>query len=397
MSTKILSGKEMWTRMTQFWSTNSKIALILGGMLLSVTLPGQNQPKTWLFIGTYTDGQPAPGIYVYAFDTASGTLTKTGTGENITNPSFLSIAPNGHFLYACTETKLPRPGSVSAFSIDSTNGSIRFLNKQSAGGENSVYLSVYKDNNFVVTGNYTAGNMAVFKVNNDGGLYPAAQILPFTGSSVDKKRQDKPHIHAAVFSPNYDYVYAPDLGSDKIRIFKFDPTRAAPLIPVDSLRAIPGSGPRHFTFHPNGKYAYCTEELSGMVSAYRYHNGQLKAFQRIFSYSKTLEVYNTADIHISPDGLFLYASNRLDEENTLSIFKIHRKTGKLKLVGHQYTFGSHPRNFAIDPTGNYLLVANMLTNNVVVFRRNLKTGLLTKTGTEISVPSPSCLVLRTYK
>ena len=163
-----------------------------------------------------------------------------------------------------------------------------------------------------------------------------------------------------------------------------------------TVKATLGSGPRHFVFHPNQKYSYCIEELSGMVSAYSYRNGKLNAFQKILSCSKVKEIYACADIHISPDGLFLYASNRGDGENTISIFSIDQTNGKLKLLGHESTYGEKPRNFTIDPSGQFLLVANQTTSNVVVFRRNKKTGLLTKLKDEINVPSVSCLQMRIY-
>jgi 6-phosphogluconolactonase len=188
------------------------------------------------------------------------------------------------------------------------------------------------------------------------------------------------------------------LGADKIRAFKFDQQKKEPLIALDNYdyTAFPGSGPRHFTFHPNNKFAYCIEELSGTITSFKYDSGKLDSIQRIFSYSKLQEEYNSADIHISPDGVFLYASNRWDNENTISIFSINKDNGRLTLIGHQSTYGDHPRNFTLDPTGNFLIVANQVTNNIVVFKRDIKTGLLTKTGKEIKVPSPSCLKMRKY-
>jgi 6-phosphogluconolactonase (cycloisomerase 2 family) len=361
------------------------------------TIYGQENANAFLFIATYTEAKPDVGIYVYEFNTKSGQLKKVYTVDNITNPSFLTLSPNGFFLYACTDTKMPNAGSITAFKIDSLNGKLSLINKQPSGGENPVYLTVHKNNRFVVNGNYTGGNVSVFKTNENGSLNPASQIIQFVDSSINKSRQEKSHIHSTVFSPQGDYIYFPDLGADKIRVFKFDSTNSKPLISANNLlvNAVLGSGPRHFTFHPNGKFAYCIEELSGMVSVYSFRNGQLDSIQRILSYSKTQDSYNSADIHISPDGLFLYASNRSDE-NTISIFSIDPGNGKLKLEGHQPTFGDHPRNFVIDPTGKFLLVANQLSNNIIVFKRNSRTGLLTKTKNEIKVPRPSCLQIRTY-
>lgn len=374
-----------------------KFLLIFFLTSLILPLQGQNNAKTLLFVGSYTEGKADTGIYVFEFNSKSGSLKQTGIIENITNPSFLTISPNGKFLYACTETRLSQEGSVSAFKVDSANGKLSFINKQPSGGENPVYLTVYKNNKFIINGNYTGGSVSVFTANENGSLNPYSQFIQFADSSINKLRQDKSHIHATVFSPEYDFIFFPDLGSDKIRVFKFDLSNSAPLLStVYEVRSIPGSGPRHFTFHPNKKLAYCIEELSGMISVYSYDNGNLDSIQRVFSYSKTQDTYGSADIHISPDGLFLYASNRWFDENTISIFSIDQNNGKLKLIGHQNTYGDHPRNFTIDPSGNFLLVANQVTGNIVVFKRDLNTGLLINTNIEIKIPNPSCLQMRLY-
>jgi len=362
------------------------------------TVYGQGKTKTYLFIGTYTEGMPDQGIYVYDFDSHSGKCTSVASVDSIINPSFLTLSPNGQFLYACTDTKMPIPGNVTAFKIDTMHGFLSLLNKQPCGGENPVYVAVHKDDKFVTCANYTGGSVTVFPINQDGSIKPYTQLIPFTGSSIIPDRQDKPYIHSSVFSPKGDYLFLPDLGSDQIRVFKIDPTSSHPLIVNEdkNVHCVPGSGPRHFTFHPTLPYAYCIEELSGMVSAYAYHQGKLDSIQRIFSYSKTQESYASADIHISPDGHFLYASNRLHDENTISIFSIDQQNGKLNLKGHQKTGGDHPRNFTLDPTGQFLLVANLSTGNIVIFKRNIKNGLLKKTKNEIQVPRPSCLQMRTY-
>jgi 6-phosphogluconolactonase len=366
------------------------ILLILAGFTANA-----QTSSTYLFVGTYTDGIPANGIYVYKMNTKTGELKQVSTGENITNPSFLTVSPNGQYLYACTDTKMVVPGSVSAFEIDSVTGRINFINKQSSAGANPVYLTVDQSNRFIVTANYTEGNVAVFNANVNGSIRPCLQSIRFSDSSINKTRQEKSHVHSAIFSPGYDYVYLPDLGADKIRAFKFDPNNQEPLIAADSLtvHTVPGSGPRHMVFHPHKKFAYCIEEMSGTVSTYTYNNGKLSPVQRIMSNAKNAAEYSSADIHTSPDGLFLYASNRV--ENTISIFSIG-SAGVLKLVGHQSALGEVPRNFTIDPTGNFLLVANQGSNNIVVFKRNIKTGLLAKTGIQVSVPSPSCLQMRRY-
>jgi len=370
-----------------------KLQILLIIFLISSTAFAQ-KPTTYLFIGTYTDAKPDTGIFVYSLNSKTGKLKRISFVENITNPSYLAVTPNGKYLYACTDTKMPNAGSITSFEIDSIKGGISLINKQPGGGENPVYLSIHRNNKSIVMAKYTAGNVSVFNTNSNGSINPMIQNIDFTGNSINQQRQEKPHIHCAVFSPDYDYLFCTDLGSDKIRAFKFDAESEQPLVQIDSLtiNTIPGSGPRHMVFHPNKKYFYCIEELSCMVSAYTYSNGKLCSIQRINSASA--KGSDGADIHISPDGLFLYTTNR--GENTISIFTI-AKDGKLNILGHESTLGEMPRNFTIDPSGKFLIVANQKTSNVLVFKRNSKTGMLKFTGFEVSVPQPSCLKMIAYR
>lgn len=358
------------------------------------TTEAQNK-ITYVFVGTYTNEKPDKGIYVYSLDPQSGELEELGSAENLVNPSFLTISPNGRFLYACTDTRQAIPGSITSFAIDSIRGRLTFLNKQSAEGANPVYVTTDNGNNFIINGNYTEGNVSVATISAQGFVNPSVQTIQFRDSSINKSRQEKSHIHSTVFSHHCDYLFLPDLGADKIRVLTFNPDSSKPLSESAGLtvHTVPGSGPRHMVFHPNQQFAYCIEEMGGMVSAYAYNKGKLTRIQRIPSYSKTTEEHSSADIHISPDGLFLYASNRV--ENTISIFSID-PAGTLRPVGHQSTFGETPRNFAIDPSGNFLLVANQTSNNLIVFKRDLASGLLKRTGKEIKVPYPSCVKLRVY-
>lgn len=370
-----------------------KLSLFI--LFFSQVICAQNS-ITYLFIGSFTSNVPDTGLYVYEFNSKTGALNFKSSIQQITNPSFLAISPNGRYVYACTDSRLPNSGNITAFAFDSIGGTLKMINKQSSGGDNPVYTAVHQSNKFVVVGNYNGGSVSVFTTDTDGSINPMIQNIHFKDSSINKKRQEKAHVHSTVFSPQNDYVFLPDLGADKIRVFKFVENAPSPLLADDSLlvKTTPGSGPRHFTFHPNQKYAYCIEEMSGMVTAYSYKAGKLDFIQQIFSNSKIQEEYSSADIHISPDGLFLYTSNRID--NTISMFSVDRTNGKLKIIGHQSTLGDHPRNFTIDPSGNFLLVANMMSNTIVVFKRDNYTGLLSKTGIEITVPNPSCLQMRTY-
>ncbi|MEO0338926.1 MAG: lactonase family protein [Bacteroidota bacterium] len=367
-------------------------------LLILMTLSScQQRMKTFLFIGSYTDGQEKEGIYVYEFDQKSGELQEIQRKGEVINPSFLTISANGQYLYACTETRLETHGSVSAFRIDTLTGKIAFLNKQTAGGRNPVHLAVDQNNKYVVNSSYTDPGVGIFECTSDGRLKPYSKLIEFEGSSIIADRQEAAHIHSAYFSFDDQFLFAPDLGADKIRVLTFDKDNQLQIAKDLEVDTQPGSGPRHFTFHPNHRFAYGVEELSGTVTAYRYQAGQLETIASYFSYSKELEAYASADIHISPDGQFLYASNRLPEENTISIFKINTEDGRLALVGHQSTYGDHPRNFVIDPSGDFLLVANQYSGSVVVFKRDQQSGLLEKLETELQLDNPSCLRMRVYK
>ncbi len=360
------------------------MSLLMAGSTLAQT--------TYLLVGTYTDSG-SKGIYVYRFNAATGEAEWVSNTDSVVNPSYLAIAPNGRLVYAVNETGGNNPGKVSAFAFDPPTGRLQLINQQLSGGDHPCYVSVSQNGQWVVVGNYTGGNLSLLPVGPDGALQPSAQTIQHSGSSINKNRQEKPHVHAAVFSSDEKFVFSPDLGTDKVMVYQFDAAAATPLKPhtLPYAASQPGSGPRHFTFHPGGRYAYLIEELSGTVAAYQYANGSLRFLQRISTHPKDYQgQIGSADIHVSPDGKFLYASNRGDANN-IAIFSINETTGRLTLVGFQPTGGKTPRNFLIDPTGQYLLVANQNTDNIVVFKRNLQTGLLQPAGKEIKVPKPVCL------
>ncbi len=346
----------------------------------------------YMFVGTYTN-KGSKGIYVYKFDASTGKAEWLSNTDSIVNPSYLTIAPDQKHIYAVTETATNNTGSISAFSFDRATGKLSFINKQSSGGANPCYVTVNNTNKWVITGNYTGGNLSALSVNADGSLQPLSQLIEHTGAGVNKQRQEKAHVHSTVFSPDQKYLFTPDLGEDKVYIYNFNAASPKPLTPATPAYAAsePGSGPRHFTFHPNNKFTYLIEEMSGSVVAYKYNNGKLSRLQQIITHPSDFKgVIGSADIHVSPDGKFLYASNR-GEENTITIFSIDQNTGKLTLKGFQSTMGQTPRNFNIDPSGNYLLVANQATDNIVIFKRDKQTGLLQETGEQIKVPTPVCI------
>jgi 6-phosphogluconolactonase (cycloisomerase 2 family) len=368
---------------------------LLPALLISQLLTAQ----TWyVFAGSYNFEKNKTGIYVYRLDTLTGHLTRTSVVDSILNPSWLTISPDGSHLYAGTETQTSNSGSVTGFAFDSTKGKLIFINKQSSPGENPVYISIDREARWLVDANYGQGSIAVYPLSPNGFINPCAQFISFTDSGVNKQRQDRSHIHSAIFSPAQDYMFFPDLGADKIRSFSFDPAQPKPLLPAPTpyTATYPGGGPRHLVFNANGKYAYLIEEMGGSITVFHYANGRLDSLQRIATHSHELKKgYGSADIHISPDGLFLYASNR-NVENNIAIFAIDQQSGRLTAIGYQSVHGRHPRNFAIDPTGNFLLVANQFSSNVTVFRRNKQTGLLKRVHQKVKIPGVSCLQVRRY-
>jgi 6-phosphogluconolactonase (cycloisomerase 2 family) len=246
-----------------------------------------------------------------------------------------------------------------------------------------------------ITSNYTDPGVSIFECNPDGSLQPFSKLIEFEGSSIVKGRQEEAHLHSSTFSPEGKYVFSPDLGSDKIRVLRFNHQGRLTVVNRLTIDTEPGAGPRHFTFHPTEPFAYCVEELSGSVSFYHYKNGHLSLSNTYRCYEHQQAVYSSADLHVSPDGRHLYISNRQDE-NSISIFEIDQQTGGLTLKGHHSTYGTIPRSFVIDPSGNYVIVANQTSNEIVVFRRNVETGLLTKISVTMGLTLPSSLKMRRY-
>ncbi len=346
----------------------------------------------YLFIGTYTTGK-SKGIYVYKFNSNTGDVEWVSNTDSSSNPSYLRITPDGKHLYAVNEVSRQQSGLVASYNFNAATGKLSFINKQSSGSENPCHISLTKDGKWLAVANYTGGSLATFPVNADGSLQPFSQHIIHEGKGFNAQRQEKAHVHSVFFSPDEKYLFSPDLGLDQVFIYQFDKQAKMPLKPATMpfIKSEPGTGPRHIDFSPNGKYMYVIEEMGGAVSAYVYNNGSPKFIQRIAAHPEAYKGQpGSADIHISPDGKFLYASNRSDE-NTIAIFSIDAANGKLALKSIQPTGGDHPRNFMIDPTGKFLLVANMKSNNIIFFKRDFTTGLLQQTGKSLEIPNPSCL------
>lgn len=346
-----------------------------------------NAQDIYLLIGTYTTAG-SHGIYVSKFNLQTGE-NKIVSSVKTSNPSYLAVTPNKKFVYAVNEDD---PGGISAFRFNKDSGTLTLLNKKISAGAHPCYISINKNGKNVVVGNYSSGTIAVSGINFIGSVSQPRQVIQHKGSSINKQRQEKPHVHSTVFSPDYKYLFASDLGIDRIMIYKVVPESGA-LIPAEQpfINVKPGAGPRHFEFHPNGKFAYLMEELSGTVSVFAYDDGKLTLLQNTSSHPMSFKgAYGSADIHVSPDGRFLYCSNRGDA-NSIAIFSIDQQTGLIQIAGFQPTLGIHPRNFTIDPEGNYLLVANRDSDEIVIFRIDKKTGLLDDTKKRIKISKPVCL------
>jgi 6-phosphogluconolactonase len=359
-------------------------------MLLSPFL-SPAQSSFHLLVGTYTEKE-SKGIYVYQFDANAGTLKYVSVAGGVTNPSYLVVAPGNKTVYAVNEGG-KESGEVSAFAFDGSKGQLTLLNKELSGGAGPCYINTDVAGKNVVVGNYSGGTLSVLKILSDGKVSAPLQTIVHNGSSVNKQRQEKAHVHCVEFSPDQQYLFVPDLGIDQVKIYKYNAAAAKPLTPATPAFAAlpPGAGPRHIVFHNNGKWAYVIHELDGKVTAFNYAQGKLSEMQTITMLPDNFKgTISGADIHVSPDGKFLYASNRGDLNNIV-IYAIDAGNGKLRYVGQHSSQGKVPRNFMIDPTGKYLLVANQNTDNVVVLKRDLTSGLLTPTGHEVKVSMPVCL------
>ena len=327
----------------------------------------------YMLIGTYTSGTSA-GIYVYKFDEETGEAAYVSETKAV-NPSYLTVSNDESFVYSVSESG--RDAALAyAFSFDKKTGKLNLLNSQPTNGAAPCYINTDRSGRFAVTANYSGGNISVFPLATNGSLQPPEKVFGFEGTGPDANRQDMPHLHCAVFSPDGHYLYAADLGTD--RLHKFATSEKTPFLSTGNPEAYllePSSGPRHLTFHPNGKYAYLINELSGKVTVFLYSEGHLEPVQYIASdLSEGIGGKGSADIHVSPDGKFLYVSNRANTNN-IAIFRIQEVDGRLSLVGHQPT-GRHPRNFIITPNGKYLLAACQNSNLIQVFEIDRETGLL---------------------
>ena len=363
-------------------------------ILLGLSLSAQAQSaKEIMYVGTYSL-RGSEGIYVFEFDRKMGTMKPVQSASNAKSPSFLALHPSGNFLYSVDEGA-SKSGGVSAYAVDKATGKLAYLNSESSMGGGPCYVSIDHTGKTAFVANYGGGSMAVFPIKANGMLGAASDTVQDAGSGSNAQRQEKPHAHSATVSPDNRFVYMADLGIDRVNIFAIDPktSKVKPAAtPYVSVK--PGSGPRHMAFHPNGKYAYLVEEMISSVAVFS-RNAETGMLTLIEDNVKTLPDSFTgqntsADIHIDPSGRFLYQSNR--GYNALAIFSIG-KDGRLTKVGDQPTEGKTPRNFLIEPKGEFVFVAHQDSDNITIFKRDQKTGKLTYTGQSVPVPAPVCVIM----
>lgn len=376
------------------------IASLLIFLFLAVcaeAAPAAHAGKYLVYVGTYTEaGSSSKGIYAYSFEPDTATITPLGLAAETINPSFLAVHPNRRFLYAVNEVgnyKSQKTGAVSAFSIDHATGKLTLLNQVASGGADPCYITLDKTGKYVLVANYTGGSIAAFPVLTDGRLGERSAFVQHVGHGTNPERQEGPHAHSIDLSPDDRFAIVDDLGLDQSLVYKFDNTQGT-LVANDSkvAQAAPGAGPRHFAFHPNGRFGYVVNEMQSTVTVFGYDaaTGALQPLQTISALPKGFAKETTgSEIEVHPSGKFLYASNR--GHDSIAVFSIDPDKGTLTLVEYASTKGSSPRNFAIDPTGTLIFAANEKSDNIVVFRINQKTGRLTPTGKVLEISQPVCV------
>ena len=349
-----------------------------------------------VYVGTYTD-KGSKGIYAYRFDPSSGELGDVGLAATTDNPSFLAVAADNKHLYALNEIikfDAAETGAVTTYGLDRNSGKLTPLQQVSSLGPGPAHLSVDRSGKYLLVANYDGGSIAVFPIQKDGTLGTRTAFVQHTGSSANKDRQAGPHAHEIQATANNKFVLVADLGLDELLVYRFDANTGA-LSPANPpfVKVAAGSGPRHFALAPNGKFVYLVNELSSTVTAYSFDasSGRMTELQTISTLPQGFKGESTtAEITTDAAGKFLYASNRGDD--SIAIFAIDAKTGKLSLVDRVKTGGKEPRHFTLDPTGNWLFAENQDSNDIRVFRVDSKSGRLTPTSRSVQVNSPVCVV-----
>jgi 6-phosphogluconolactonase len=379
------------------WIIFSLLALLLLTVYAVGSDPSSFKGKYFVYVGTYTEeGSKSKGIYAYRFDPATAESTPVGLVAETINPSFLAVHPNHRFLYAVNEVGKyngQSSGAVSAFAIDRRTGKLTLLNQVPSGGADPCYITVDKTGKYVLVANYTGGSVAVFPVLEDGRLGEASAFVQHQGHGANPERQEGPHAHSIDLSSDNHFALVDDLGLDQVISYRFDAVKGLLTANEPAFAKVdPGAGPRHFAFHPSGKFAYVINEMHSTVTAFAYDGdrGTLRSTQTISALPRDFKGQNDdAEVQVHPSGKFLYASNR--GHDSIAVFAIDPNKGTLTPVEDVPTKGKTPRSFEIDPTGSFLFAENQKSDNIVVFRIDAGTGRLTPTDKVLEVGSPVCV------
>ncbi|WNR45939.1 lactonase family protein [Paenibacillus roseipurpureus] len=355
---------------------------------------GENQ-LTYVYTGSYTDDQHPNGIACYTFNVQNGELTLVETYTDLPNASYLALNKDRTRLYAVSETDTydgRDGGSVAAYAIDTDTGRLSKINQQPTNGSAPCYISLDATNRCAFVANYTSGSVTVYPIDADGGLGSPSQLLKHEGAlGPQADRQEAPHAHSIVPSRDNRYVVAADLGLDQLVVYRWDATRGE-LLAHGAAAMVPGAGPRHLVFNADNTVVYAVNELDCTVSVLSYEAdaGVLTAVQTVSTLPEGFSGENyCADIHLSEDGRFLYASNR--GHDSVAVYAVDPGSAQLSVRGWQSTLGQTPRNFALSPDGAYVLAANQASDSIVVFRRDAETGMLHETGHTVAISRPVCV------
>lgn len=350
-----------------------------------------------MYVGTYTGGK-SQGIYAFRFDSDSGKLESLGLAAEMKSPSFLAVHPSGKYVYAVSEIDDfdgKKTGGVAALAIDKATGKLAKLNESPSGSAGPCHLTVDKAGKTVLVANYGGGSVAAIAIGDDGKLGTMTADIKHKGSSVNQARQKEPHGHSINLDAANKFAVAADLGLDQLLVYRFDAAKGT-LTPNEPpfTKMKPGAGPRHFSFHPSGKFAYAINELDCTMTALSYdaEKGTLTPLQTLSTLrpdEKHKSEWSTADVHVHPSGKFLYGSNR--GHDTIVVYAIDADKGTLTYVENQSTRGKTPRNFAIDPSGKWLLAENQSSDTIAVFSINAESGKLKPAGDVVECPSPVCI------
>jgi len=373
----------------------------------SVALAQTTASKVLVYVGCYT--ARGLGIYIYEMNPTTGVLTQVrvvGSPTATPNPSFLALSPNGRFLYSVNEIgnfETRQSGSIRSYAVDFENANLTPVNVQPTEGRNPAHLSVDATGRFVIAANYSGtttntNNVTVLPINDDGSLAPLSQLITHTGTlGPNTARQEAPHAHMAMPDPTGRFVLVNDLGLDRTFVYRLDRAESSLVSTENPGVAVPGSGPRHMAFHPNGRFLFVINELSNAIGVWSW-NSESGAISRLQTVSTLPEWYSgistTAQILVSADGRFVYGSNR--GHDSIAVFACNPATGQLTFVSEHWTFGETPRNFNIDPTGNFMYVGHQNTDNIAAFKIDKATGKLEFTGQQMLSPGqPVCIVFQT--